>query len=129
MRVFIADDHAAYRGGMARLVGDHPSLEVVGQAADGNGALLGVVALQPDVALIDVRMPGLTGLEICRRLHADGSAPATRVVLITSTPDRMVTAQAADAGAVALLVKESPPARICAEIVAAGQGRVCSAVD
>jgi DNA-binding NarL/FixJ family response regulator len=124
MRVFIADDHAAYRGGMARVVRDHPSLEFLGEAADGHEALLGVVALQPDVALLDIRMPGLTGLEVCRRLHADGSAPATRVVLITATPDRAVAAQAADAGAVALLAKEKPPATICAELVAAAAGRV-----
>jgi DNA-binding NarL/FixJ family response regulator len=122
--VFIADDHAGYRGGMARLLRDHPALEVVGEAADGTAALDGVVALQPDVALLDVRMPGLTGLDVCRRLHAEGSAPRTRVVLITGTPDRVIAAQAADAGAVALLDKETPPAAICAELVAAGTGRV-----
>lgn len=123
-RVFIADDHAGYRGGMARLVGDHPLLELVGEAPDGDSALRGVVALQPDVALLDVRMPGLTGLDVCRRLHADGSAPHTRVVLITGTPDRVVAAQAAAAGAVALLAKETPPVAICEELVAAGAGRV-----
>ena len=122
--MFIADDHAGYRGGMARLLRDHPALEVVGEAADGTAALDGVVALQPDVALLDVRMPGLTGLDVCRRLHAEGSAPRTRVVLITGTPDRVIAAQAADAGAVALLDKETPPAAICAELVAAGTGRV-----
>ena len=129
MRVFIADDHAGYRGGMARLVDKHPALEVVGEAADGDEALRGVVALQPDVALLDIRMPGLTGLEVCRRLRADHSAPATRIVLITGTPDRVSAAQAADAGAVALLAKETPPATICAELVAAGKGRVGRAVE
>jgi len=129
MRVFIADDHDGYRGGMARLIEDHPTLEVVGQAADGEAALQAVITLQPDVALLDVRMPGLSGLEICRRLHADGSAPSTRVVLITGTPDRIITAQAAEAGAVALLAKETPPATICSELVAAGEGRVSWAVE
>ena len=123
-RVFIADDHEGYRGGMARLIGDHPALELVGEAADGATALRGVVELQPDVALLDVRMPGLTGLDVCRRLHADASAPQTHIVLITGTPDRGVAAQAADAGAVALLDKETPPLAICAELVAAGEGRV-----
>jgi DNA-binding NarL/FixJ family response regulator len=123
-RVFVADDHAGYRGGIARLINDHPALEVVGEAADGNGALLGVVALQPDVALIAVRMPGLSGFDVCRRLRAEGSAPRTRVVLITGTPDRMIAAQAADAGAVALLDKETPPSAICTELVAAGKGRI-----
>jgi DNA-binding NarL/FixJ family response regulator len=129
MRVFIADDHAGYRGGMVRLIGDHPELEVVGEAADGLEALRGVVELQPDVALLDIRMPGLTGLEVCRRLSADGSAPDTRVVLITGTPDRVISAQAAEAGAVALLAKETPPAAICSELVAAAKGRVERAVD
>ncbi len=128
-RVFIADDHDGYRGGMARLIGDHPALEVVGEAADGDEALRAVVALQPDVALLDIRMPGLTGLEVCRRLHADRSAPTTHVVLITGTPDRVITAQAAAAGAVALLAKETPPDAICAELVAAGEGRVGWAVE
>ena len=124
IRVFIADDHAGYRGGMARLIDDHPALAIVGEAADGDTALGAVVDLQPDVALLDVRMPGLTGLDVCRRLHADGSAPRTRVVLITGTPDRVIAAQAAEAGAVALLDKETPPSAICAELVAAGAGRV-----
>jgi DNA-binding NarL/FixJ family response regulator len=123
-RVFIADDHDGYRGGMARLIGDHPTLELVGEAADGSAALRAVVDLQPDVALLDVRMPGMSGLDICRRLSADGSAPDTHVVLITGTPDRVVAAQAADAGAVALLDKQTPPLAICAELVAAGEGRV-----
>jgi DNA-binding NarL/FixJ family response regulator len=122
--VFVADDHAGYRGGIARLIDEHPGLEMVGQAADGDAALRGVVELQPDVALLDVRMPGLSGLDVCRRLHADRSAPRTRVVLITGTPDRVMAAHAAEAGAVALLDKETPPAAICAELVAAGAGRV-----
>ena len=113
--MFIADDHAGYRDGMARLVGEHPALEVVGEAADGNEALLAVV--------------GLTGLEVCRRLRADGSAPTTRIVLITGAPDRVIAAQAADAGAVALLAKETPPAVICSELAAAGSGRVGWAVE
>ena len=124
MRVFIADDHEGFRGGMARLLDDHPSLVVVGQAGDGEAALAAVLELQPDVALLDVRMPGLSGLDVCRRLHADGSAPRTRVVLITGVPDRAIATQAAEAGAVALLDKETPPSAICAELVAAGTGRV-----
>jgi DNA-binding NarL/FixJ family response regulator len=124
MRVFIADDHAGYRGGLARLLDERPGLVIVGQAADGEAALDGVLELQPDVALIDVRMPGLSGLEVCRRLSADDAAPHTRVVLITGTPDRVIAGQAADAGAVALLDKETPPSAICAELVAAGDGRV-----
>lgn len=129
IRVLIVDDQELVRTGFRLFLDTQPGLEVVGEAADGDEALLGVVALQPDVALLDIRMPGLTGLEVCRRLRADGSAPATRVVLITGTPDRVIAAHAADAGAVALLAKETPPATICAELVAAGVGRVGWAVE
>jgi DNA-binding NarL/FixJ family response regulator len=129
MRVFIADDHAAFRGGMARLLGAQPGLDVVGEAADGTAALSDILRLQPDVALVDLRMPGLDGLEVCRRLRTYGSAPHTRVVLITVAPDRALTAAAADAGAVALLAKEAAPGALVAELMAAGEGRVARAVE
>lgn len=129
MRVFIADDHAGYRDGMARLLGAQPGLDVVGEAADGTAALSGILRLQPDVALVDIRMPGLDGLEVCRRLRTNGSAPQTRVVLITVAPDGALAAAAADAGAVALLAKEAAPGALVAELVAAGQGRVARAVE
>ena len=128
-RVFIADDHEGYRSGVARLVADHPALEVVGQAADGEQALAGIVACQPDVALLDVRMPGLSGIDVCRRLQADGSAPGARVVLITGTPDPVLSTQAAEAGAVALLGKETPPGTIAAQLLAAAEGRVGWSVE
>ncbi len=128
-RVFIADGHASYRDGMARLLGEHPALDVVGEAADGASAFAAILHLQPDVALLDVGMGGLSGLAVCRRLRANGVAPHTRVVLITATPDRDVTAAAADAGAIALLAKETPPDALVAEVVAAGQGRVGRAVE
>ena len=128
-RVFIADDHDGYRSGVARLVAEHPALEVVGQAANGEEALAGIVACQPDVALMDVRMPGLSGIEVCRRLRSEGSAPGARIVLITGTPDPVLSAQAAEAGAVALLGKETPPGTIAAQLLAAADGRVGWSVE
>lgn len=128
-RVFIADDHDGYRSGVARLVAEHPALEVVGQASDGAEALAGIVECQPDVALLDVRMPGMSGIEVCRRLQAEGSAPGVRIVLITGTPDPVLTNQAAAAGAVALLGKETPPATIASQLLAAAEGRVGWSVE
>jgi two-component system nitrate/nitrite response regulator NarL len=127
--VFIADDHDGYRSGIARLVAEHPALEVVGQASDGAEALAGIVECQPDVALLDVRMPGMSGIEVCRRLQADGSAPGARIVLITGTPDPVLTNQAAAAGAVALLGKETPPGTIASQLLAAAEGRVGWSVE
>ena len=128
-RVFIADDHEGYRSGVARLVAEHPALEVVGEAPDGLQALAGIVACQPDVALLDVRMPGLSGIEVCRRLQSENSAPGARVVLITGTPDPVLSAQAAEAGAVALLGKETPPGSIASQLLAAADGRVGWSVE
>src|SRR5215210_124204 len=128
-RVFIADDHDGYRSGVARLIAEHPALEVVGEASDGEQALAGIVACQPDVALLDVRMPGMNGIEVCRRLQADGTAPQARIVLITGTPDPVLSMQAAEAGAVALLGKETPPNTIAAQLLAAAEGRVGWSVE
>jgi two-component system nitrate/nitrite response regulator NarL len=128
-RVFIADDHDGYRSGIARLVAEHPALEVVGQASDGASALAGIVECQPDVALMDVRMPGMSGIEVCRRIQADGSAPGARIVLITGTPDPVLSTQAAEAGAVALLGKETPPGTIASQLLAAAEGRVGWSVE
>jgi two-component system, NarL family, nitrate/nitrite response regulator NarL len=128
-RVFIADDHEGYRSGIARLVAEHPALEVVGQASDGAQALAGIVDCQPDVALLDVRMPGMSGIEVCRRLQVDGTAPGVRIVLITGTPDPVLSSQAAEAGAVALLGKETPPGTIAAQLLAAAEGRVGWSVE
>ena len=128
-RVFIADDHAGYREGLARLIADHPGVDLVGDAADGDGALRGIASLQPDVALLDVRMPGLDGVEVCRRLRAANSAPGTRVVLITGVPDRALSTRAAEAGASAVLGKETPPGDITAQLLAAAAGRVGPAVE
>ena len=128
-RVFIADDHDGYRSGVARLVAEHPALEVVGQASDGASALAGIIEHQPDVALLDVRMPVLSGIEVCRRLQQEGSAPRVRIVLITGTPDPVLTSQAAAAGAVALLGKETPPGTIASQLLAAAEGRVGWSVE
>ena len=113
MRVLIADDHAGYREGVARLVDDDPRLTVIATAADGEQALTMIVELQPDVALLDVRMPGHTGIEVCRRLRDSGASPGTRIVLITGTPDPVLSAQALEAGAATLIGKETSPPDIC----------------
>jgi DNA-binding NarL/FixJ family response regulator len=118
-RVLIADDHVGYREGMARLISDHPDLTVVAVAVDGEEALAMIATLQPDVALLDVRMPGRTGLDVCRAVQASGVSPRTRIVLITGTPDPVLSERAAEAGAVAVLGKETSPLEICERLLAA----------
>jgi two-component system, NarL family, nitrate/nitrite response regulator NarL len=118
-QVLIADDHDGYRDGVARLIDAHPRLAVVALAADGTEAYERIVDLQPDVALLDVRMPGHDGIEVCRRLREHGTAPGTAVVLITGTPDPVLSQQAGAAGAAALLGKETPPRELCERLLAA----------
>jgi DNA-binding NarL/FixJ family response regulator len=120
-RVVVADDHAGYRDGVARLIDDHPELTVVAVAADGDEALARIVEHQPEVALLDVRMPGRTGIDVCRVLMESGSAPATRVLLITGTPDPVLSARAAEAGAIGLIGKETSPFEICDRLLAAAR--------
>ena len=81
IRLLIVDDHNLFRQGLTRILEDYPQLNVVGQAADGGEALAMVDALQPDVVLMDLNMPVLSGPDATRRLSA--SHPATPVIILT----------------------------------------------
>ncbi len=113
--VVIADDHSLSLEGFARAVRNHPDLELVAQARDGGSALAAIEEHMPDVALVDVRMPCLDGVELCGRL---GASP-TRVVLLTAHPTSDLRARALDAGAVNFLDKETPRQDLCEALVAA----------
>ena len=81
IRLLIVDDHNLFRQGLTRILEDYPQLNVVGQAADGGEALAMVDTLQPDVVLMDLNMPVLSGPDATRRLSA--SHPATPVIILT----------------------------------------------
>src|SRR5690242_11018709 len=80
-RLVIADDHELARAGLRAMLTGHRGLEVVGEAANGREALTLCRTLRPDLALIDVRMPGLDGLATCQAIKQD--CPATSVILVT----------------------------------------------
>jgi DNA-binding NarL/FixJ family response regulator len=114
LRVVIADDHETYRRGLARAIGRFDALELVGEAADGAQALTLIREASPDVALLDVRMPGLDGLEIARQLREhDG----TTVVLLTGSSTDELTAAAEAAGVQALLSKDLARDDICRRLL------------
>ena len=103
IRLLIVDDHNLFRQGLTRILEDYPQLDVVGQAADGGEALAMVDALQPDVVLMDLNMPVLSGPDATRRLSA--SHPATPVIILTVSERDADLFDAIKAGARGYLLK------------------------
>jgi len=121
IRIVIVDDQHLVRAGFAMILGEEPDLEVVGEAADGLAAVEVVRRLEPEVVLMDIRMPHLDGLEALRRLVAAGSS-ARVIVLTTFDADEYVFA-ALRGGASGFLLKDTPPAELVAAVrtVAGGE--------
>jgi DNA-binding NarL/FixJ family response regulator len=96
IRVAVVDDHTIVRNGLVQLLGSDPDLEVVGAAGDGEAAVALCVELRPDVALMDLSMPGMDGVEATRRIAEQ--APGVQVVVLTSFVDRGRVVDALSAG-------------------------------
>jgi two-component system nitrate/nitrite response regulator NarL len=122
LRVIVADDSDTYRAGIVRAIRSHPELELAGEFDDGEAAMAAIVELRPDIALLDIRMPGLDGLEVCERLHATEPPVPTRLVLLSAYMDDAVVARAREVGADAYLSKASSRREICTEAVRVGRG-------
>ena len=105
-RCVIADDHPAIIDAVSRYLADVDDVEIVAQAQDGDQALRLIEELVPDVAIVDIRMPGATGIDIARKLSAEESP--TKVILYTGHSERSLLLEALDAGARGFLVKEAP---------------------
>lgn len=104
VRVLTVDDQARFRGVARDVIDATPGFEPVGEAENGEEALLAVDRLAPELVLLDVRMPGLDGIEVARRLHA--SHPETLVVLITIEEPFDLPSAAELGGAVPLVRKQ-----------------------
>lgn len=121
-RVVIADDHPLFREGLARRIEERPELELVAQAADGDAALELIRRLGPDVAVIDLKMPGTGGLGVARALAREGSR--TRLVLLSAHLDSSLVFEAMAAGARAFISKDADRLEVCETIVAVARGEV-----
>jgi DNA-binding NarL/FixJ family response regulator len=105
LRLLLADDHTLVRAGMRALLSELPGVEVVGETGDGREALRLVRERKPDIALIDISMPGLNGLEVAARIGHDH--PATRVIIVSMHGDDESVRRALVAGAAGYMLKNS----------------------
>jgi len=119
IRCFIADDHPAMVEAVGEVLAEH-GLDVVGRARDGEDAATAIGELKPDVAVVDVRMPRVSGIEVARRCAR--LAPDTAIILYTGYGDRALITEALDAGVRGFVLKEAPLADLvrAVEVVAAG---------
>jgi DNA-binding NarL/FixJ family response regulator len=120
IRVLLVDDQALFREGLRTLLSLQPDLEVVGEAANGDEAVQRVKALQPHVALMDLRMPVLGGVEATRRLRA--VEPRCQVIVLTTFDDDEEVFDALRAGAVGYLLKDASSEKLVEAIRAAACG-------
>ena len=112
--VLLVDDQALVRGGLRLIIDAEPDMQVVGEAADGVAAVAQAQATQPDVVLMDIRMPALDGIEATRRLLA--RQPGSTVVMLTTFDLDEYVVEAFRAGASGFVLKTAPPAQLVAAI-------------
>jgi DNA-binding NarL/FixJ family response regulator len=121
IRVLIADDQALVRAGFAKLLDTEPGIDVIAEAADGREAIELAKRKRPDVVLMDVRMPGVDGLQATRSVLADSSG-ATRVLILTTFDLDEYVYDALKAGASGFLLKDSPPDELIGAIHVVADG-------
>jgi DNA-binding NarL/FixJ family response regulator len=120
IRVLLVDDQCLFREGLETLLSVHKDIEVAGQASNGQEAVEVATQVQPDVVLMDVRMPVLNGVRATRRLKR--TLPQCRVIVLTTFDDDEYVFDALRAGAVGYLLKDVPSARLVEAIRATARG-------
>ncbi len=122
IRVVVADDQDLVRTGLVMILGAQPDIEVVGEASDGIQAVEVSARLRPDVLLVDIRMPGLDGVEVTRRLAGPDVADPLAVVVITTFDLDEYVLGALRAGARGFLLKDAGPDLLIQAVHAAAKG-------
>jgi len=125
--VYVADDHPVFREAVARAASSRPELELVGAGGDGRRALEDIRSLSPAVAVLDMRLPQLEGLDVVRALQRDGVA--TSVVMLSADSSRELVYDAVQLGAAAFLTKASTLDQICDAVVAVARGETVLAPE
>lgn len=120
IRILIVDDHQVVRQGLRFVLEQEPDFTVVGECADGDAALAGIVSTRPDVVLLDMMMPGLDGMGVLHALRERGDLPA--IVVLTSFPAEDRAMDAVRAGAASYLSKTTAVDRVVDAVRAAASG-------
>jgi two-component system, NarL family, nitrate/nitrite response regulator NarL len=120
VRVLVADDHPVFREGIVRALQANPDAELVAEVGDGRAALAGIIASEPDVALLDYKLPELDGIAVLRAVVRDGLA--TRVLILSAHDDSSVVYEALQAGASGFLPKEASREQIVDAVFAVARG-------
>src|SRR3974390_348238 len=130
IRVLVADDQALVRGTICLLVGTAPDLEVIGQAATGAESVEIAAKEQPDVLLMDIRMPEMDGIEATRQITGSDRSAGVRILILTTFDLDEYVYAALRAGASAFLLKDTPPADLltATRMGAAGDALLAAAV-
>jgi DNA-binding NarL/FixJ family response regulator len=133
IRIVIADDQAMVRAGFAALLDAHPDLEIIGQAQDGEECVRMVADCEPDIVLMDVRMPTMDGIEATRTIVANArsaSAAGPRIIMLTTFDIDDYVFDAIRAGASGFLLKDAPPNELAeaVRVVASGDGLLAPSV-
>jgi DNA-binding NarL/FixJ family response regulator len=130
VRILIADDQALVRAGFRMILEAEPEIEVIGEASDGREAVTMTRELQPDVVLMDIRMPELDGLEATRQVLADQGENGPRVLMLTTFDLNEYVYEALRAGASGFLLKDVPAEQLVAgiQIVARGEALLAPSI-
>jgi two-component system nitrate/nitrite response regulator NarL len=112
VRLLIVDDSDAYRAGMVRAADAHHGVDLVAEADGGAAALDAIARHRPDVALVDLRMPNVDGVDVCRGVARLEPATDCKVVILSAATEAGIHDEALDAGAIAFLTKDLPRKQI-----------------
>src|SRR5437773_266356 len=122
LRIFLADDHVMIRTGLKTLIDAEADMQVIGEASDGVTALKHVMDLRPDVAVVDISMPQISGTQVARRLKE--ACPSTRVLALTVHEDKSYLRELMEAGATGYLLKRSAAEDLIGAIRSVAKGIV-----